>query len=46
MRICDKYKKNLVLNFYEELEDDEKAELEAHLHVCKNCRNEIFPKDF
>jgi len=41
MSVCEKYKKNLVLYFYDELDEVENADLEAHLHVCKRCQEEL-----
>jgi len=38
MSTCSKYQKNLVLYFYEELNEVEKADFEAHLTVCPACQ--------
>lgn len=40
-KICKKYQKQLVLYHYNELEPDERVELEAHLTVCDTCQAEL-----
>ena len=38
---CKVYDKKLVLYHYDELNADERIELEAHLSVCKTCQSEL-----
>ena len=41
MKVCEKYLKNLVLYSYDDLENVERSELEAHLKICASCRVEL-----
>ena len=41
MSACTTVEKKLVLYVYDELAEDEKAQLEAHLKVCSGCRQEL-----
>ncbi|MBN2090957.1 zf-HC2 domain-containing protein [candidate division KSB1 bacterium] len=41
MSTCSKYQKKLVLYFYEELNEVEKADFEAHLMVCPACQSTL-----
>lgn len=41
MNACSKYQKNLVLYFYQELTEAEKADFEAHLMVCSDCQSAL-----
>ncbi len=41
MKVCEKYHKNLVLYSYNDLEDIERSDLEAHLKICASCRVEL-----
>ena len=40
METCSKAKRNLLLDIHGALDDRDRTELEAHVSVCRDCRNE------
>lgn len=41
MSVCRSYEEKLVLYVYDELDETEQAAVEAHLHACSSCRQQL-----